>query len=137
MGTPHHNPLLLCLLLYRTKALKAAHSHYLKWLFSRSDEQKYEVVNIDEINTEEYDVIIISDYDHGVVHSPQKLIARAKCPVVVDPKGLDWSKYSGAYCIKPNRKEFEEVCGELNVHNVRRAIKVRHPKNSTSNFLRL
>ena len=84
----------------------------------RSDEQKYEVVNIDDINTESYDIILISDYNHGVVHSPQKLIANAKCPVIVDPKGLDWSKYSGAYCIKPNRSEFEEVCGELTLQNV-------------------
>ena len=80
-------------------------------------------MNIDDINTDSYDIIIISDYNHGVVHSPQKLIARVTCPVIVDPKGLDWSKYSGAYCLKPNRSEFEEVCGKLTVDNVRRAIK--------------
>ncbi len=80
-------------------------------------------MNIDDIDTDAYDIIIISDYNHGVVHNPHKLITRATCPVIADPKGMDWSKYTGAYCLKPNRQEFEEVCGELTVNNVRRAIK--------------
>ena len=44
----------------------------------RCDELKYEVVNIDDISTEDYDIIILSDADHGALHSPQKLIEKAR-----------------------------------------------------------
>lgn len=53
---------------------------------------------------------ILSDYAKGVV-SPavaQGLIVRAKAlgkPVVVDPKGTDYSKYRGATLVKPNLHE--------------------------------
>ncbi|XP_033123990.1 bifunctional protein HldE-like [Anneissia japonica] len=89
----------------------------------RSDQEKYEPINIDDVNTDGYDVILISDYNKGVIHSPQKLIRNAKCPVLVDPKGDDWSKYAGAYCLKPNLKEFENVCGKFTVENARTALK--------------
>ncbi|MDX8431321.1 MAG: D-glycero-beta-D-manno-heptose-7-phosphate kinase [Candidatus Algichlamydia australiensis] len=55
-------------------------------------------------------VVAISDYGKGFLTKEllQKLIARAqkaKVPVLVDPKGLDFSKYSGATLVKPNCKE--------------------------------
>jgi len=56
------------------------------------------------------DMIIVSDYDKGfVTHELMRhLIQTAKkssTPVMVDPKGLDFSKYSGASIITPNQKE--------------------------------
>ena len=36
----------------------------------------------------------------------------ASVPVIVDPKGTDYSKYRGATLITPNMKEFEAVAGE-------------------------
>ena len=34
-------------------------------------------------------------------------------PVVVDPKGEDYSGYRGATLITPNRREFEQVAGRF------------------------
>jgi len=62
------------------------------------------------------DAIIISDYGKGALPSAllQRLIAwgrRQGLPVVVDPKGTDFSRYRGASVITPNRKEAEAVVG--------------------------
>lgn len=32
-------------------------------------------------------------------------------PVLIDPKGCDWTKYRGAYGITPNIKELSDVAG--------------------------
>nr|MCS3813103.1 D-beta-D-heptose 7-phosphate kinase/D-beta-D-heptose 1-phosphate adenosyltransferase [Mucilaginibacter sp. X4EP1] len=60
------------------------------------------------------DVIILSDYNKGLC-SPtftQRLIATAnkyQKKVIVDPKGLNYAKYKGAFIIKPNKKELAEA----------------------------
>ncbi len=56
------------------------------------------------------DVILLSDYQKGVLTPTllARLIALArdkKIPVVVDPKGDDFTKYRGATLLTPNRKE--------------------------------
>lgn len=56
------------------------------------------------------DVILLSDYGKGVLTNTFtcKVIALAKKhqkPILVDPKGEDYSKYSGATLITPNKKE--------------------------------
>ena len=58
----------------------------------------------------EIDVIAISDYGKGFLSNSllERVIGFAKrlgIPTVVDPKGEDFSKYSGATLIKPNEKE--------------------------------
>lgn len=58
--------------------------------------------------------LILSDYGKGTLQEPQKLIALARAagvPVLVDPKGSDFTKYRGATIITPNLKEFEQVVG--------------------------
>lgn len=60
------------------------------------------------------DVVVLSDYAKGVLREPQKLIQSArsaKKPVIVDPKGSDFSRYRGASLITPNLDEFEAVVG--------------------------
>jgi D-beta-D-heptose 7-phosphate kinase/D-beta-D-heptose 1-phosphate adenosyltransferase len=57
-----------------------------------------------------YDAILISDYGKGVLSNElTKLIIeitnRNKKKVLIDPKGLDYSKYKGAYLLTPNLKE--------------------------------
>ena len=37
-------------------------------------------------------------------------------PVIVDPKGIDWKKYSGAATVKPNIKELGDIIGH-EIHN--------------------
>lgn len=60
------------------------------------------------------DVVILSDYGKGgLTHIAEMIrIARsANKPVLVDPKGDDWVKYSGATVITPNRSELQQVVG--------------------------
>lgn len=62
----------------------------------------------------DYDLLVISDYAKGTLQSVEAIIAHAKqadVPVMVDPKGLDFSRYQGATLIKPNQLEFEQIVG--------------------------
>lgn len=58
--------------------------------------------------------LVLSDYGKGVV-TPNlcrgliEWAQRNKIPVVVDPKGRDWSKYAGATVITPNEAEYAQV----------------------------
>ena len=61
-----------------------------------------------------YDGILLSDYGKGVLtfELTQSLITIANengKKVLVDPKGLDYSKYKGAYLLTPNKKEASEA----------------------------
>lgn len=59
-------------------------------------------------------VLVLSDYSKGALENTQSLIQAAKelgIPVVVDPKGDDFSKYRGATVITPNLNEFEAIVG--------------------------
>lgn len=59
-------------------------------------------------------VLVLSDYGKGVLQNPQELINLARqrgIPVLVDPKGSDFSRYAGATLITPNMAEFEAVVG--------------------------
>lgn len=60
--------------------------------------------------------VAVSDYGKGVMTHwlTQELIRLATargCPVAIDPKGHDYSKYAGADLVKPNRKELGEAVG--------------------------
>ena len=59
-------------------------------------------------------ILILSDYAKGTLQDCQALIKRAKAagvPVLVDPKGGDFSRYQGASLLTPNIAEFEAVVG--------------------------
>ncbi|ARJ64436.1 bifunctional heptose 7-phosphate kinase/heptose 1-phosphate adenyltransferase [Magnetospirillum sp. ME-1] len=61
-------------------------------------------------------VVVLSDYGKGVLAAPVagELIRRAKAagkPVIVDPKGTDYTIYAGATLVTPNRKELHEATG--------------------------
>ena len=63
---------------------------------------------------EDADVVVLSDYGKGGLAHIATMIERAKAarrPVLVDPKGDDWTRYRGATLITPNRAEFREVVG--------------------------
>ena len=60
------------------------------------------------------DAVILSDYGKGGlahISSMIELARRAGKPVLVDPKGEDYSRYRGASIITPNRAEFRQVVG--------------------------
>ncbi|HKH21326.1 MAG TPA: PfkB family carbohydrate kinase, partial [Gammaproteobacteria bacterium] len=59
-------------------------------------------------------VVILSDYGKGALRDVAALIEQARAagkPVLVDPKGADFSRYYGATAITPNQTEFEAVVG--------------------------
>ncbi len=58
--------------------------------------------------------MILSDYGKGVLSDEviHRLIAASRAagvPVIVDPKGRDYAKYSGADILTPNRRELSEA----------------------------
>ena len=60
------------------------------------------------------DLVIMSDYGKGGLKHIERMIALTRAagkPVLVDPKGDDYSRYHGATLITPNRSEFREVAG--------------------------
>ena len=80
------------------------------------------------------DVLVLSDYAKGTLSDPQALIALAKeydVPVVIDPKGTDFSAYKGATLITPNMSEFAAVSGEheSEAHLAKLAQAQRHELN--------
>lgn len=66
-----------------------------------------------EIGT--FDALIISDYAKGTIRDARYLIElcnKNNVPVLVDPKGVDFGRYSGATLLTPNRNELEAVVGK-------------------------
>lgn len=62
----------------------------------------------------ECDVVILSDYGKGGLTHVTRMIELARAankPILIDPKGDDWTRYAGATLITPNRSEFREVAG--------------------------
>ena len=60
------------------------------------------------------DAVVLSDYGKGGLAHVARMIEAARRhgkPVLVDPKGSDFSKYRGATLLTPNRSEFREVAG--------------------------
>jgi rfaE bifunctional protein kinase chain/domain len=71
---------------------------------------------------EQSDVVVLSDYNKGLLTSTLSLNIIQRCNelqkrIIVDPKGLDYSKYKGAFIIKPNRKELAEAAKTENIHS--------------------
>jgi rfaE bifunctional protein kinase chain/domain len=60
------------------------------------------------------DAVILSDYGKGGLEYIQEMIRQCRSqriPVLVDPKGEDYSRYKGASLITPNRAELRQVIG--------------------------
>jgi D-beta-D-heptose 7-phosphate kinase / D-beta-D-heptose 1-phosphate adenosyltransferase len=78
-----------------------------------SESQKQILASFKDIISN-YDCILLSDYGKGVLtfELTQALITLANKngkKVLIDPKGLDYSKYKGAYLLTPNKKEASEA----------------------------
>jgi D-beta-D-heptose 7-phosphate kinase/D-beta-D-heptose 1-phosphate adenosyltransferase len=61
-------------------------------------------------------VVLLSDYAKGLLNGPraQQFIFAARAagkPVIVDPKGRDFSRYRNATLLKPNLRELAEATG--------------------------
>lgn len=71
---------------------------------------------IEEALTSHPAIVILSDYAKGVLSEQvcRTVIVQARMlgiPVLVDPKGWDYTKYRGATALTPNKKETAEACG--------------------------
>ena len=60
-------------------------------------------------------IVVLSDYAKGLLSDDvcQQIIGICKAqniPVLVDPKGQDYTKYKGATALTPNKKETAEAC---------------------------
>jgi len=58
--------------------------------------------------------VLFSDYGKGGLAHVSDMIARAQLagkPILIDPKGSDYSRYQGATVITPNRTELQQVIG--------------------------
>jgi rfaE bifunctional protein kinase chain/domain len=71
-----------------------------------------------------HDVVVFSDYGKGGLVHVSKMIQKAReagKPVLIDPKGNDWTRYTGASVITPNLAELALVVGtwesEIQFHN--------------------
>jgi rfaE bifunctional protein kinase chain/domain len=62
------------------------------------------------------DIVVVSDYAKGTL-TPQLVASVIETcrmlnkPVLIDPKGKDYSRYLGATILTPNRREAAEACG--------------------------
>lgn len=62
----------------------------------------------------QHDAVLFSDYGKGGLDHVHHMIEHAQAagkPVLIDPKGSDYSRYSGATVITPNRAELQQVVG--------------------------
>ncbi len=65
--------------------------------------------------------VIVSDYGKGGLVHIREIISAARAankPVIVDPKGSDFSRYAGATTITPNMKELEQVVGDISDESI-------------------
>ena len=94
----------------------------------RYDRESSDDIDIESQNTiietfnkivEDYEVILLSDYGKGILTKKltQSLINIAKKhdkKVLIDPKGIDYLKYKGAYLLTPNKKE-ASIATKINI----------------------
>lgn len=61
-----------------------------------------------------HDAVLFSDYGKGGLAYVSDMIASARAsgkPILIDPKGADYSRYQNANIITPNRTEMQQVVG--------------------------
>jgi rfaE bifunctional protein kinase chain/domain len=83
----------------------------------------------------QHDAVLFSDYGKGGLAHVSDMIARARAagkPILIDPKGSDYSRYQNASVITPNRAELQQVIGgwsseddlRTKVHALREQLKL-------------
>ena len=79
-----------------------------------SNESQKSILDVFKSIIDNYDGVLLSDYGKGVLTkeltaSVIDVANKNNKKVLVDPKGLDYSKYTGAYLLTPNKKEASEA----------------------------
>lgn len=85
-----------------------------KQAINKDSEEK--IINYFSKKSSDFDIIIISDYLKGLLTESllSNIISIANknnVPVIIDPKGKNFSKYKNATIITPNKKEAETASG--------------------------
>lgn len=86
-------------------------------------ELEAELIEKIKANIASADIIVFSDYGKGLCSDTltQAIIKAAndqQKKVIIDPKGLNYSKYKGAFIIKPNKKELAEASKTERISNI-------------------
>ncbi|MFH1076036.1 MAG: D-glycero-beta-D-manno-heptose-7-phosphate kinase [Pseudomonadota bacterium] len=86
-----------------------------KW--EGSEALRYSLLRKFEDHLGKADLVILSDYNKGVLNRDTireaiSLCKKRNIPVFVDPKRPEWDSYRGATCITPNILEVEAVTGK-------------------------
>ncbi|MGE0357716.1 MAG: D-glycero-beta-D-manno-heptose-7-phosphate kinase [Burkholderiales bacterium] len=100
--------------------------------FERAPGHEVLAAKLDEFErlVDEADAVVLSDYGKGGLAHVTRMIELARAhgkPVLVDPKGSEYTRYRGATVLTPNRGEFREVAGRWSdeADLARRAQKLR------------
>jgi rfaE bifunctional protein kinase chain/domain len=83
-----------------------------------------------------HQAVLFSDYGKGGLAHVADMISKAHAlgkPILIDPKGSDYSRYQGADVITPNRAELQQVIGawqdeaelQSKVQNLRESLKLQ------------
>ncbi len=83
-----------------------------------------------------HQAVLFSDYGKGGLAHVSDMIARARAagkPILIDPKGSDYSRYQNADVITPNRAELQQVVGawqdesdlQAKVQNLRQSLNLQ------------
>lgn len=83
----------------------------------------------------DHDLVILSDYAKGALVNVRDMVSSAVAmgkTVLVDPKGSDFTRYTGATMLTPNRSELRQVVGDWKseaeltekAQNLRRQLKL-------------
>lgn len=86
------------------------------WERVQALEEKNQELLLKNLSNKQFDAVLVSDYGKGLL--PTKLLQNIfkyaqerKIPVVVDPKGSDFSRYKGCTVMTPNMKECHVALG--------------------------
>ncbi len=84
--------------------------------FENAPQRELLATQTDQFNAliDQHQAVLFSDYGKGGLAHVDDMIASARAhrrPVLIDPKGSDYSRYRGATVITPNRAELQDVVG--------------------------
>jgi len=103
---------------------------------SPNDEKAVLVKIFQSINSEKFSVIVLQDYNKGVltpkvIRSTISLCVKKKIPVIVDPKRRNFFEYQNVTLFKPNLREVNDALGievEKTSKSLEQAAKMLHSK---------
>ena len=117
----------------------ASHQQVIRYDLETTDEinikSELAILNFYKSIIKNYDVILLSDYGKGLLtpkltQSLIQIATKNNIKLLADPKGLDYSKYNGAFLLTPNKKEAGEAT-HLDINNnsdLKKAIKILKEK---------